>query len=56
MEEANVNSESLLNKAVHTPVEELNDEQKVLLTESWGALSDEEKVTYAEFAPTPKAE
>lgn len=44
-------SESNLNKAVHTAVEELTDEQKALITASWDALSETERETYAEFSP-----
>jgi hypothetical protein len=40
--------ESNLNVALHTPVEALTDEQKQLIRESVGALSDSEKERFTE--------
>lgn len=47
--------ESLLNQAVHTSVDELTDEQKQLITDSWAALDDEQKEVYASLAPEEPA-
>lgn len=60
MSEQNAETESRLNVAVHTPVEELSDEQKTLITESWAALDEAQMETYASLKPevpaNPEAE
>lgn len=43
--------DSFFQTAISTPVAELTDEQKALITGSWESLNEDQKVTYAEFAP-----
>jgi len=39
---------SLLNDAIHTPVDQMTDEQKQLIRDNVSALSEEEKKTFVE--------